>query len=177
MLEYENKRPSDVFHIMQRISNLLDTILGSEGFTPNDVYREVLATKQDVQLIARALGETIPPETWSAPGFKSGTEPRAVLDKAREVVDLIAMAKRRAGMFGGRDIAVSTGETVTPSDVFNQVRLIDTELTEFKVFLGISMVPDRIQAQKDKVPGHVLQVLEGISAALRSLLHMEGGQA
>ncbi|RDH85525.1 MAG: hypothetical protein DIZ78_11340 [endosymbiont of Escarpia spicata] len=177
VLEYENKQPSDVFHIMQRISNLLDTILGSEGFTPNDVYREVLVTKQDVQLIARALGETIPPETWRVPGFKSGTEPRDVLNKAREVVDLIAMAKRRAGMFGGRNIAVSTGETVTPSDVFNQVRLIDTELTEFKVFLDISDVPDRMQAQKNKVPAHVLQVLEGISAALRSLLHMEGGQA
>ncbi len=174
--EYEDKRPSDVFLLMQRVSNLLDTILGSEGFTPNDVYREVQVTKQDVQLIAQALGETIPAETWSAPDLKPGTEPRVVLEKAGEVVDLIATAKRRAGMFRGRNIAVYPGETVTPSDVFNQVRLIDTELTEFKVFLGISGVPDQIQAQKGKTPAHVLQVLEGVSAALRSLLHMEDKQ-
>ncbi len=175
--EYGDKRPSDVFLIMQRISNLLDTILGSEGFTPNDVYREVLITKQDVKLIARALGETIPPEIWSAPALKPGTEPGDVLAKAREVADLIAKAKRRAGMFGGHNIAVTPGETVTPSDVFNQVRLIETELTELRVFLGISAVSDRIQVQKGKTPAHVLQVLEGISAALRTLMHMEDAQA
>ncbi len=171
--EYEDKQPSDVFYNMQKISNLLDAILGSEGFTPNDVYREVLAIKLDVQLIAMNLGETIPATIWSTPVLKPSAEPSDVLAKARDVLDLIALAKRRAGMFGVRNIAVLPDDIVTPSEVFNQIRLIETELTEFKVFLKISAIPELPAMQHNKTPSHVLQVLEGITAALRSLLHLD----
>jgi len=171
--EYEGKQPSDVFYNMQKISNLLDTILGSEGFTPNDVYREVLAIKHDVQLIAVSLDEAIPAAVWSTPVLKPGTEPSDVLAKAREVLDLIVLAKRRAGMFGVRNIAVLPDGVVTPSEVFNQIRLIETELTEFKVFLNINTIPELPATQKSKMPAHVLQVLEGIIGALRALLHLD----
>ncbi|MCG8426580.1 MAG: hypothetical protein MI754_04390 [Chromatiales bacterium] len=171
--EYENKQPSDVFLVMQRISNLLDTILGSEGYTPNYVYREVLATQWNIQIIAEALGETIPPETWLKPAIKPSTEPQDILRKTQELADLIAAAKRRAGMFGGRNIALATGERVTLSDVFNQVRLIETELNEFKVFLGITKTVQRVPFQKGKTPADILQALEGIANALNTLLHRD----
>ena len=174
--EYEDKQPSDVFHNMQKISNLLDTVLGSEGFTPNDVFREVNMIKQEVLLIADSLGQTIPAKVWSAPALKPDTEPSDVLTKAQEVLDLIVLAKRRAGMFGVRDIAVLPGEVVTPTEVFNQVRLIGTELTEFKVFLNIIATPELLPIQYGKTPAHVLQMLEGITAALRSLLHLDSTQ-
>ncbi len=170
--EYDDKQPSDVFHNMQKISNLLDTILGSEGFTPNDVFREVNTIKQDVLLIADSLGEAIPPEDWARPVLKPGTEPSDVLAKAQEVLDLIVLAKRRAGMFGVRDVTVLPDDVVTPTEVFNQVRLIETELTEFKVFLNIGATPERLPMQHGKTPAHVLQVLEGVANALRSLLHL-----
>ncbi|MCP4700086.1 MAG: hypothetical protein GY862_25020 [Gammaproteobacteria bacterium] len=174
--EYEDKQPSDVFLNMQRISHLLDTILGSEGFTPNDVYREVLIIKRNVQLIADSLGETIPAKIWSAPIFNFETKPHDVLAYAREVQDLIVMAKRRAGIFGGSDIVVPPGDTVTPIDMFNQVRLIETELTEFKVFLGISVIPEQPPVQEGKTLAHVLNVMKGIAGALRTVLHVQIGQ-
>ncbi|MCF6355730.1 MAG: hypothetical protein L3J26_11625 [Candidatus Polarisedimenticolaceae bacterium] len=174
--EYEDKQPSDVFHNMQKISNLLDTILGSEGFTPNDVFREVNIIKQEVLLIADNLGQPIPETVWDVSALKPDTEPRDVLAKAQEALDLIVLAKRRAGMFGVRDVAVLPGEVVTPTEVFNQVRLIGTELTEFKVFLNIIATPELLPVQYGKTPAHVLQVLEGITAALRSLLHLDGAQ-
>jgi len=171
--EYQDKQPSDVFFNMQRISHLLDTLVGSEGFTPNDVFREVLSTKREVALIADSLGEAIPAEVWSAPEFKPGTEPRDVLGAAREVLNLIVRIKQRAGMFGVRNIAIPAGEIVTPTDVYNQVRLIESELTEFKVFMGIATIPEQPPVQRGKTPAHVLQVLEGISHALRIILHIE----
>ncbi len=171
--EHTGKVPSDVFYNMQRISNLLDTILGSEGFTPSDVYREVIAIRQDVVLIAEALGESVPATIWKQPIFDPHVRPGDVLLKAKEVVNLIAKAKQRAGMFGIQNIALATGSRVTPSDVFNQVRLIETELTEFKVFLGIAVFPDRPTIQTGKVPGHVQQVLEGIVSVLQIILHVE----
>ena len=171
--EYENKQSSDLFHNMQKISNLLDTIIGSEGFTPNDVYREVVTTRQEIVLIAEHLGETIPATTWSRAELKPNTKPRDVLAQARQVLDLIVLVKQRAGMFGVESIVVQPSDVVTPTEVFNQVRLIETDLTEFKVFLNINALPELPSKQHDKTPAHVLQVLEGITVALRLLLHLD----
>ncbi len=171
--EYQDKQPSDVFLNMQRISLLLDTVLGSEGFTPDDVFREVLTIREELILISEALDESIPRTVWQDVPFRPETEPGDVLVKAREVLGLILEAKRRAGMFNLRNIAIRPESVVTPSDVFNQVRLIETELTEFKVFLGIDTLPPRPPKQEGKSPAHVLQMLEGITGALRIFLHRE----
>ncbi len=167
------KTPSDVFLNMQRISLLLDTVPGSAGFTPDDVFREVLTIREEPILISEALDESIPRTVWQDVPFRPETEPGDVLVKAREVLGLILEAKRRAGMFNLRNIATRPESVVTPSDVFNQVRLIETELTELKVFLGIDTLPPRPPKQEGKSPAHVLQMLEGITGALRIFLHRE----
>jgi len=172
--EYEDKKPSDVFYLMQKISNLLDTILGTDGFSPNEVFREVIRTKEDVQMIARNLGHSLSEEIWKSGLLKPETEPRDVLAKSKEVLDLIVQVKRRAGMFGVNNIAVTPTTQVTPSDVFNQVRLIETELTEFKVFLGISEETSIFtESYKNKTPAHVLQVLEGVTRAMQAILRID----
>lgn len=171
--EYEDKQPSDVYQNMQQILYSLDVILGSEGSTPDDVYREVLTIKQDIQLIARSLGETIPANLWSSIKLKPYTQPREVLLKAAEVLDLILKAKRRAGIFGLHRIALYPGEIVTPTDVFKQVRLIETELTELKVFIGMELIPEPVPRQKNKTPADVLQVLEGVAMGLKIILHQD----
>jgi len=170
--EYENKQPSDVFLNMQQISNLMDTILGSEGFTPNDVYREALTVKLDLDIIARYLGGTTSKKNSDVLVINAGIEPRDVFEYAKKLLDLMVIAKRRAGMFDVRNISVLAGENVTPSEVYNQVRLIETELTELKVFLGISTLPELIPPQKDKTPANVMNVLKNIEALLRSILHI-----
>ncbi len=172
--EYEDKQPSDVFQNMQKISNLLDTILGPEEFTPNDLYREAVIIRRDVLLIAKNLGTPIPATVWSKPALNPGAGLGDVLVKAQQVQDLILLAKRRAGMFGARRIAVLASDMVTSTEAFNQVRVLETELTEFKIFLNISAIPELPPAQHNKTPAHVLQLLEGIAGALQSLLHLEG---
>ncbi len=172
--EYEDKQPSDVYRNMQQILYLLDVILGSEGSTPNDVYREVLTIKQDIELIAKSLGEKIPVNLWSDIKLKPQTQPREVLLKAAEVLDLIFQAKRRAGMFGLHRIKLYAGDIITPTDVFKQVRLIETELTELKVFIGIDVMPEPVPRQQNKTPADVLRVLEGIITSLKIILHQGG---
>ena len=172
--EFTGKTPSDVFANMQRIAHLLDTLLGSEGYTPNDVYREAMMVQQEVKLVAQSLGERIPERTWLDSQYMADAEPRDVLIKAHEVLDLVGQVKRRAGIFGSRNVGVSIHQSVTPSDVYNQVRLIDAELNELKVFLAIDGRPNRIEAVEGKRPAHVLQVLEGLSAVLKTLLHQGG---
>jgi len=171
--EHTNKRPSDVFFNMQRISNIFDTLLGIDGFTSDDVYREVLSIKQSIQLIADTLGEVIPEKSWAELKIRSRINPSDVLLLAGETLDLIIRAKRRAGMFGGNSLGLSSGKTVTPSDVFNQVRLMEAELNELMVFLDIDTLVSRPPIQNNKTPAHVLQALHGVNNALRYLMRME----
>ncbi len=170
--EFEDKNPSDVFYNMQKISNLLDTILGSEGFTPNDVYLEARLIKQDLEAISHHLGNRIPEELWSAPILRPHTEPKDVLAQAQKVLKLIIKAKRRAGMFRIKNISVTPDEEITPTIVYNEIRLIKTELNEFKVFLNINTQKHRSSPYSDKRPADTLQVLEGVTAALQHLLHI-----
>jgi len=174
--EYEGKQPSDLFFNMQRILDLLDLILGSEGYTPNDVYREVLSVKQDVELLAEGLGQPIASAIWRVPTFNGETEARTVFEKTQEVQALIVQAKRRAGMFGVEHIMVSPDSPITATSLFNQMRLIETELTELKIFLGITSAVKRPPLQEGKRAAHLLQLLQGIADALRTLLHIESEQ-
>ena len=174
--EYEDKQPSDIFFTMQQIVHLLDSILGSNGSSPNEVFREALTIQTEIQLIAESLGETIPLEIWMAQPLKPATIPADVLAKTGELQDLIDLMKRRAGMFDVLPLAASPGKHVTPTDVFNQVRLIESELTELKVFLAIFRIAERAPLQTHKTPAHVLQVLEGVADALRILLHQKEEQ-
>jgi len=169
VVEVQDKTPSDVFLNMRRISLLLDTILGSEGFTPSHVFREAVSVRDNLKIIAAALGEPLG-DIRPAP-FRPGIRPSDVYGKARSIMLLVLDAKRRAGMFGVRDISIPPGKPVTPTDVFNQVRIIDAELTELKVFLGIGATAERPPFVEGKVPGHVYQVLEEAQQVLLAILH------
>ncbi|WP_456384923.1 hypothetical protein [Desulfolithobacter sp.] len=169
--EFDDKTPSDVFLNMRRISLLLDTILGSEGFTPSHVFREAVSVRDNLRIIADYLQEPLAmPDGQTAP-LKPGIQPRNVYLKARQVMGLVLEAKRRAGMFGVRDISIPPGKPVTPTDVFNQVRIIDAELTELKVFLGIASAALRPPFREGKTPAHVFRVLEQAEEILRQILH------
>ena len=172
--KFEGKKPSDVFDNLQKISNLLDTIIGSEGPKPNDAYRKVLTIKGELQILARNLGVIIPASSWSTPKLKVVTKPNEVLTYTKEVLELVAMLKQRAGMFEEHNATVLLGGVVTRFDVFNQIRLIETELIELKFFLGITEIPELPPAQNNKIPGDVVQGMEGIASALRVILGIKG---
>ncbi len=169
--EFDDKTPSDVFLNMRRISLLLDTVLGSEGFTPSHVFREAVSVRDNIKIIARALGEPCNGMSDENDILRPEIQPRDVYFKARQVMRLVLEAKRRAGMFGVRDISIPPGKPVTPTDVFNQVRIIDAELTELKVFLGISSAAERPAFQEGKIPAQVFKVLEQAEEILRIILH------
>ncbi len=171
--EFDNKTPSDVFLNMRRISQMLDTVLGSEGYTPSHVFREATSVKDNILIIANVLGTSIVVPTTVNSALEPSIEPRDVFFKAREVMGLVLKAEQRAGMFGVRDISIPPGQVVTPTDVFNQVRIIDAELTELKIFLGIPEVPIRPQIQEGKKPAHVYKMLELAEEGLLSILHLK----
>ena len=173
--EYEDKLPSDVFLNMQKISNLIDTLLGQESYTMAEMYRyrEVITIKHDVLWIANRLDKTFPDSTWNRREDEPNGSAHDLSLLTEEVLKLISRVKRRAGMFGSRNFDFHSGQMSSRTDIFNRISLISTELVELKVFLGISAAPERLTEQKDKTPDDVLMVLDGVTTALQTILYFE----
>ncbi len=169
--EYTDKTPSDVFFYMQRISLLLDTILGVDAFTPDYVYREAQRIQQEIFILAQHLGRPIPLEVWQNIKLDLTVQPETVFKQVKILLDTVLSVERRAGMFQVKNFSVPPSDAVTPAEVFNLVRVVSSEMTELKVFLGIYQLPAYQPKVHGKQPGHVLQLIQGNQAALELLLH------
>ena len=100
--------------------------------------------------------------------------PKDVIEKAKETLDLVLAVKRRAGMFGTRQITMSYNKrAISAIDIMNHVRLIETELSEFKVFIGITIQPIKPRKQHDKSLQDVLGLLDCICNALSSITNVK----
>ncbi len=167
--EYFNKTPSDVYHNIWKISELLDTILGINSFTPNEVFQKATDIYNDVNIVFNQVSTA--PETKIKTKIHSRIVPKDVFKKSEQVLDLVLKAQRRAGMFDVEYIAIPTGPSIKPGDVYNQVRIIEAEITELKVFLGITQSTEKAERVKNKKPVDVYKVLIKVEAKLNSLLH------
>ncbi len=168
---FSNKTSSDVYRNMWQISLLLDTVLGTEGFTPGDVYPQAQMVLAETRIIAGKLGYT--PE-MPTPDQRPGTEPRDVFELSIDLQKQIQQAQRRAGMRDIGLLSVPVAGNITPSDVNNQVRLILAELVVLKLFLGITEVAERPSlVVEDKVPADVYQVLGQVRTILKDILQMD----
>lgn len=166
----QDKTPSDVYTNMWRISYLLDTVIGSEGYTSNDVYRESLTVLNEIELVAQHLKRG---QVRKMPDFVDGYGPQDVILKARDTLQLVARIQNRAGLFEEHSPIPLSAGNVTPSDVFNMVGLIHAELNSLKLHLDISEYPKPVAAVQGKTPSHVFQLLSHAYASLSSLLGNE----
>ncbi len=163
---FEGKKPSDVFQVVWTISYEMDTILGTEGQTPSDVFRMAVYLERHAQQLASKLGYSLHCKT---PPFKPGLRPADVIVKARELFHLIEDMKKRAGIFSAPPPLPPHGEPVTPNDVYNLVGVIAPELIELEVHQGIHEQVLYPPVFKDKTPSHVYQQLEKVRRILHSI--------
>jgi len=166
----QDKTPSDVYANIWRISYLLDTVIGGDGYTPDDVYRESMIVLNDINLIAQHLKRK---QIRKMPDFVGGYESQDVIIKARDILQLVTRIQDRAGLFEKGSPTSLPSAKVTPNDVFNMVGLIHIELSSLKLHLGISDYPDPVADVQGKTPSHVYQLLTHAHASLSSLLDEE----
>ncbi len=168
--EFTGKTSSDVFEKMWEISFLLDTIIGSEGYTPSDVYVQALQVVSEIELIAKRVKKGI---QKIEPPLSKGKRPSDVIVMARNVRKLLKMAKKHAGMFEPAAIQEPTSIVsgrISPDDVFNEVGLIFAEIVELKIHLGIAETTKLPIKAEGKTPSDVYQQLESAQAMLEGIL-------
>ncbi|MCP4255141.1 MAG: hypothetical protein GY775_17390 [Candidatus Scalindua sp.] len=169
--EYSHKAPTDVFTNMWSYSFMLDTIIGSEGYTPSDVYLQASRVRKEIKLIASHLSKDIEVNLTTV---KFNRKPSDVIVMAREVRSLLNEAKKHAGIFESR---VVYGEEnlekrqISPDDVFNEVGLILAEIIELKLHLGITEVSVRSSSENGKTPSDVYRQLEMTKEIIKGLLN------
>ncbi len=171
---YQNKTPSDVFYNMQKISLLLDTILGGNAFSPNDVYQEMMFIENEVTILAKHLKLKLP--DYKPKPLDINTQPRDTFMMARKILSLILKIKQRAGMFDIKDTSIPVGDNISPSEVYNQVRVITSELTSLKVFLSINILAQQPPESKGKTAAHVLSQMNKVKTNLEYILQTTPGE-
>ena len=163
---FNDKTPSSVYYNMWLISLQLDTVLGFEGFLPNDVYHEAQKVLADIQTIATYRNHR---DEVKFPPLRYGIEPRS-----GELLKQVQKAQKRTGLLDTHQIVIPVAGIITPSEVFNKVRLIHAELITLKAHLGITTVSAQLPEVKDKTPADVYQVLEYAQLILESVLQDKG---
>lgn len=173
--EYDDKTPSDVFFNMQRLSFLLDTILGTDAFTPQKLYREVKLIKEEILILAGHIDEQIPVAADIQQKIKSSVFLRDVFKEVKNLLNLVLEVERRAGMFHVYDFTIPPANVLTRTDVFNLIRVVASELTELKVFLGINQTVPLYTGlksrDKDTTLTDIMQLLIENQIALEFILH------
>ncbi len=171
--EYEDKTPADVFLNMQKISLLLDTLLDPGVFTPDYVYREAELIRNEIHILADYLDEPVPDSLWSDVKLDLSTRPENVYPRVKKLLQLVLQMERRAGMFKVKDTSIPPGDNITPAEVYNLIRVVASEITKLKVFLGINQHAEYPPKVIGKTPGHVLQIIQGNISAMETFLHIK----
>ncbi|RMH52489.1 MAG: hypothetical protein D6682_01825, partial [Zetaproteobacteria bacterium] len=130
---HHGKRPTDVYLLLDEVSSDLDALNGA-GFTPSDLFAQVMRLNGDIDAILRAMelyDRSFPPPRQ--PGAKPAEAMRAA-------VALLATTQRLQRKLGlaTTDLARLVPPVVHPKDLFEMVGLIIAELQPVKYLLGLT---------------------------------------
>ncbi|WP_457639564.1 hypothetical protein [Persephonella sp.] len=147
-----DKTPSHVYNNMWKISNMLDVLLAQE-YTPNEAF--VLSTKinNKVAVILRNLKikqssiDRVLHQKLSVPT----KTPADVFRLTLKLYSLIKDVQKRLNM-EVVNIIIPEEKTITPSTVYNSLRLINASLNEIVIYKNIDMedIPELFEIPKDK---------------------------
>jgi len=157
---------------MKKIGVLLFLIVFVYGYrvkTPNDVYSVAMILKQKVEFLRKQAG--IKSKFPEVPK-QHNKYPRHVIQKALEILRKVNIY-RISHHYGAIFIPPYPARNITPSEVYEMVKRVNTEVTPFikdKHFLQ-SLKP---KVYYRKTPNDVYQLLWSISLAFNSLLGVHG---
>lgn len=166
---YIDKNESDVFQQMWTISYLLDAVLGSQGYTPTDVFKQALYVVEEIKLIGQTMGR--PTNKFNLPPIIYGKQPSDVLKQSQIISKKLNTLKLRMGLLDQEKPISPPSNQVTPDDVHNGIELITSEIERIKVHLDITQSINRYnEDNEEKTPSQVFQQLQLATKILQSFI-------
>jgi len=161
----ENKTSSDVYHNLSKISNLFDAILGLE-YTPNETYVLAKQIEYKIDLISMFLNKKNNHLVIS----DENKQPSDVFDLSLEVYTILNKIQKRANIPGELNIIIPKDKIVTPTTVYNSLRLINAATNVLRLNFNIEEKIHEDMTVTNKTPSDVYGLLQNIKGKLLFLL-------
>ena len=153
--EYKKKTPSDAYDNLWKISNELDAILNEE-YTPNETYILAKKIEQDLYMMQKYfLGKR---ERFEEKKSKS-KRPSDVFFKSVKILQTLEFIKKR-GNFKSAKITIPQDATITPTSVYNALRIISATISEIDVYYEIPQIKEQRGVVENKTPTDVYRVVD-----------------
>ena len=167
------KRPSDVYHNLWKIANEFDVLSASE-YTPNETYWLAQKIMYKVQIILRRLHikkEAL--QTISAPNVHDKL-PKDVFALAKDLFENVKRVQERLNM-GNNRITIPEEGVITPSTVYNALRIINASINEILIHLHVKEDVMRLLTEhyKNKTPTDVYKSVWQIEKMVELLFNEE----
>jgi len=162
---YTKKTPSDAYDNLWKISYELDAILNEE-YTPNETY--ILAKKIENNLLEMEkffVGKVVKVENKR---YKS-KRPSDVFFKSLKILKKLEFIKQR-GNFKSAKVTIPKDEIITPTSVYNALRIISATISEIEVYYSIPKSRKNWNIDSDKTPTDVYEVVQNAELILTNII-------
>ncbi len=152
---YSDKTSSDVYDNLWKISYELDTLLNID-YTPNETF--VLAEKiqNDIQKLTNYFLKDTKKLSMKTTTSK---KPSDVFKESLKLLESLQKIKDRGNLVSVKTI-IQKDETITPTSVYNALRIVSATISEIRVYYGIEPSVYSIAVVKNKTPSDVYSVVE-----------------
>jgi dsDNA-binding SOS-regulon protein len=163
--EYIDKTPSDVYNNLWKISYELDTIL-NQDYTPNETFILAKNIQNDVKKLAKYFTKKnidIETKTYTL------KRPSDVFEKSLYLMDQLQAIKDRGNLKSVK-VSLPKDRIITPTTVYNALRIISGTISEIRVYYGIKRSTQEVELVSDKTPSDVYKIIESTSKVLSQVL-------
>jgi len=160
--------PGDVYFRMQKISLMFDA-LRSQEYTPSDSYVQAFAVSKKVEVILAHFNKSYEVFFTKDDVLDRQIQPRDVLVSSSKFLELIQKIKKRLNIKSPK-LIIEKEKNISPSDVYNGLRLIRSELNLLMINFGIDASIKEIEKVERKLPSDVNVLMKNSYENLNRLM-------
>jgi len=163
--QYSDKTPSDVYDNLWKVSYELDSIL-NQDYTPNETYILAKKIEKDIGAISKHFLK----KDFKLKIKKFGSKtPEDVFNQSLKLLDKLQVVKDRGNLKSVKT-AIPKDDIVTPTSVYNALRIISATISEIHVYYGITSPTSGITQVDNKTPSDVFSVVELANRVMKTVL-------
>jgi len=155
MKKYSGKTSNDTYHMIWLASLAMDEVLG-KGFSPTDNYKESVLIIDIIKFIRNSQGIY---DDVIIPQKKIRKHPNHVLYATNKLLSKISKVEKKLWM-EAVDVPQNPQRIITPTEVYDSMQMIVTELKRIRRRLGIERFYKIKDIDISKTPSDVLQNIE-----------------
>ena len=156
-----DKTPSDAYNNLWKISYELDAIL-NQDYTPNETFVLAKKIENDIQILTEYfLGKKIKLK----PKELKSKRPSDVFVASVELLDKLQQIKDRGNLKSVKT-AIPKDKVITPTSVYNALRIISATISEIRVFYSIETHEVAPIHALNKTPSDVYSVVDLVNRTL-----------